>query len=87
MVIVKLRNIGNSKGIIIPKELIAQCNMEENVTIEVKDQQLIIRHAESPQIQWDTVFNNCIHESAEERIDAQSMGDFPNQFDEEEWQW
>ena len=61
--------------------------MEENVTIEVKDQQLIIRKVESPQIQWDTVFNNCIHESAEEKIDAQSMGDFPNQFDEEEWQW
>jgi antitoxin MazE len=87
MVTVKLRNIGNSKGIIIPKEMIAQCNMEENVTIEVKDQQLIIRKVESPQIQWDTVFNNCIHESAEEKIDAQSMGDFPNQFDEEEWQW
>jgi antitoxin MazE len=87
MVTVKLRNIGNSKGIIIPKEMIAQCNMEENVTIEVKDQQLIIRKAESPQIQWDTAFNNCNHESAEEKIDAQSMGDFPNQFDEEEWQW
>jgi antitoxin MazE len=87
MVTVKMRNIGNSKGIIIPKEMIAQCNMEENVTIEVKDQQLIIRKVESPQIQWDTVFNNCIHESAEEKIDAQSMGDFPNQFDEEEWQW
>lgn len=87
MVTVKLRNIGNSKGIIIPKEMIAQCNMEENVTIEVKDQQLIIRKVESPQIQWDTAFNNCIHESAEEKFDAQSMGDFPNQFDEEEWQW
>ena len=87
MVTVKLRNIGNSKGIIIPKEMIAQCNMEENVTIEVKDQQLIIRKAESPQIQWDTAFNNYIQESAEETIDAQSMSDFPNQFDEEEWQW
>jgi antitoxin MazE len=87
MVTIKLRNIGNSKGIIIPKELIAQCHMEESVTIEVKDQQLIIRKAESPQIQWDTAFNNCIHESAEEKIDAQSMSDFPNQFDEEEWQW
>ena len=87
MVTVKLRNIGNSKGIIIPKELIAQCNMEENVTIEVKDQQLIIRKAESPQIQWDTAFNNCIHESGEENIDANSMSDFPNQCDEEEWQW
>jgi antitoxin MazE len=87
MVTVKLRNIGNSKGIIIPKEMIAQCGMEENVTIEVKDQQLIIRKAESPQIQWDTAFNNCIQESVEEKIDAQSMSDFPNQFDEEEWQW
>ncbi|MEY2870769.1 MAG: hypothetical protein RLZZ146_692 [Bacteroidota bacterium] len=87
MVTVKLRIIGNSKGIIIPKELLAQCNMEENVTIEVKDQQLIIRHAESLQIQWDTVFNNCIPVHAEEKTDGQLLGDFPNQFDEEEWQW
>lgn len=87
MITVKLRNIGNSKGIIIPKELIAQCDMEESVTIEVKDQQLIIRKAESPQIQWDIAFKNCIHESAEEKLNAQLMGDFPNPFDEEEWQW
>ena len=87
MITVKLRNIGNSKGIIIPKEIIAQCDMEESVTIEVKGQQLIIRKAESPNIHWDTAFQHCHPESEKEKIDAQLMGDFPNQFDEEEWQW
>ena len=87
MVTVKLRNIGNSKGIIIPKEMIAQCDMEESVTLEVKGQQLIIRKAESTDIQWDTAFPHCHPESEKEKIDAQLMGDFPNKFDEEEWQW
>ena len=87
MITVKLRNIGNSKGIIIPKELIAQCEMEDSVTIEVQGQQLMIRKSESPDIQWDIAFKNCTMESAEEKIYGQLMGDFPNQFDEEDWQW
>jgi hypothetical protein len=33
------------------------------------------------------VFNNCIPEHAEEKTDGLLLGDFPNQFDEEEWQW
>jgi antitoxin MazE len=87
MITVKLRNIGNSKGIIIPKELIAQCSMEESVTIEVKEQQLIIRKAELPPIDWETAFKQCINASEDETSDGQLMGDFPNKFDEEEWQW
>ena len=79
MVTVKLRNIGNSKGIIIPKEMIAQCDMEESVTLEVKGQQLIIRKAEHPDIHWDTAFQYCHPESEKEKIDAQINGRFPKQ--------
>jgi len=53
----------------------------------VKGQQLIIRKADSPNIHWDTAFHHCHPESEKEKIDAQLMGDFPNKFDEEEWQW
>jgi hypothetical protein len=53
----------------------------------VKGQQLIIRKAESTDIHWDTAFQHCHPESEKEKIDAQLMGDFPNKFDEEEWQW
>lgn len=87
MIQLKLRNIGNSKGIIIPKELLNLCDMEDEITMEVKDKQLIIRKSENPQIQWDTAFNHCILENADEKIDGQLMSDFPNKFDEEEWQW
>lgn len=87
MIQLKLRNIGNSKGIIIPKELLNMCEMEDEITLEVKDKQLIIRKSENPQIQWDIAFNHCIQENAEEKTDGQLMSDFPNKFDEEEWQW
>ena len=87
MIQLKLRNIGNSKGIIIPKELLNLCDMEDEITMEVKDKQLIIRKSENTQIQWDTAFNHCIQENVDEKIDRQLMSDFPNKFDEEEWQW
>ncbi len=33
----KITNIGNSKGIIIPKAIIEQCGLKERVNLEVKD--------------------------------------------------
>ena len=39
---IKISNIGNSKGIIIPKVIIEQCDFKERVNLEVKDNCLII---------------------------------------------
>ena len=40
-----IRNIGNSKGIIIPQKILKQCFIEDDVTIEVQDNTIIIRPA------------------------------------------
>jgi antitoxin component of MazEF toxin-antitoxin module len=59
MITVKLRNIGNSKGIIIPKELLVLCNMDEEVSIEIKGQQLIVSKVSSKSIDWEKAFEGC----------------------------
>lgn len=40
-----IRNIGNSKGIILPQKVLKQCFIEDEVTIEVQDNAIIIRPA------------------------------------------
>ncbi len=37
-----IRQIGNSKGIILPKHIIKQCFIENEVNIEVEDNHIII---------------------------------------------
>jgi antitoxin component of MazEF toxin-antitoxin module len=87
MITVKLRNIGNSKGIIIPKELLVLCNMDEEVSIEIKGQQLIVSKVSSKSIDWEKAFDGCNAENPAERQIAQTFTDFPNTFDQEEWTW
>ena len=87
MITVKLRNIGNSKGIIIPKELLALCNMDEEVSIEIIGKQLVVSQVSSKSIDWDSAFQQCDTENPSERQIAQTFTDFPNTFDQEEWTW
>ena len=87
MITVKLRNIGNSKGIIIPKELLALCNMDEEVSIEIKGQQLIVSKVSSKRIDWEKAFHDCDAENSADRRIAQTFTDFSNTFDHEEWTW
>ena len=37
-----IRNIGNSKGIILPQSFLKECFIEDEVNIEVKDNQIVI---------------------------------------------
>ena len=37
-----IRKIGNSKGIIIPQSFLKECSIEDEVTIELKDNRIVI---------------------------------------------
>lgn len=40
-----VRKIGNSKGVIIPKSMLKECAIEDNISVEVKDKHIIITAA------------------------------------------
>ena len=45
--------IGNSQGIRIPKVLLEQSGLGEEVELEVQDAQIIIHSAERPRQRWE----------------------------------
>ncbi len=44
----KIRDIGNSKGILFPNSILTQCDIETDVSIEVKDRRIIITASPQP---------------------------------------
>ena len=82
---IKISNIGNSKGIIIPKAIIEQCGLKEKVNLEVKDNCLIVSPQTGSSRQgWE----EAIIAAGESSSDELLMGeDLQNSWDEEEWIW
>jgi len=77
--------IGNSQGIRIPKPLLEQIGITNDVELEVENKQIIIRPISSPREGWDFAFKSMARKGND------SVGkDFENishSWDEEEWQW
>lgn len=77
--------IGNSQGIRIPKPLLEQTGIMDNVELEVEKNQIIIRPVTNPRIDWDEAFKSM----ADKGDDTLIVGDenIYHSWDEEEWQW
>jgi antitoxin MazE len=79
----RLVRIGNSKGLRIPKSLISQSGLQDEVEITLKGNSLIIRPASNPREGWAEAFEQM----ARRGDDALLNGDVANEFDETEWEW
>lgn len=77
--------IGNSQGIRIPKPLLEQIGIMDDVELEVENNQIIIRPVSNPREGWDDAFRSM----AEEGDDSLVMGEesINHSWDEEEWKW
>jgi len=79
----KLVSIGNSRGVRIPKPLILQAGLTEEVDLEVRDGAIIISRAGSQREGWSDAAK-AMHRRAEDTL----LGPItPTCFDEKEWQW
>ena len=72
--------IGNSQGIRIPKLLLAQSGIKENVRIEVRDGQISIVPADRVREGWGEAFAATADNLT---LDAMTG----TTWDEEEWEW
>jgi antitoxin MazE len=52
----KLIQIGNSRGVRLPKSVIQQCGMEDELEMTVQGDQLIIQAVRSARMNWDEQF-------------------------------
>lgn len=80
---VTIRPLGKSRGVIIPKPLLAQVGLQDQAEIEVQDGALVLRPIKTLVRQGWAQAAQAISAAQE---DPQVMGDGPLA-DESRWQW
>ena len=76
--------IGNSQGLRIPKPILDQTGILDDVEIEVEKNQIIIRPVKNVREGWDTAFKMMGEMVDDEPIIDENIS---HSWDEEEWQW
>jgi len=81
----RLIRIGNSQGIRIPKPLLEQTGLRDEVEIEVEGNRLVIGALSHPRAGWDEAFQAMASQGDEALLeDGEHRA---TQWDEEEWEW
>ena len=78
-----LVQIGNSRGVRIPKAFLEQAGLRDEIEIEVHGSHVVIRPLRHPRAGWDESFAAMALRGDDELLD--SMG--PSKWDESEWVW
>jgi len=79
-----IRDIGNSKGIILPKSILSQCDIQKDVSIEIKHHSIVI--TASPKAKrkgWAKAFK----EMAENGDDTLAIPDVLIEDNTDDWTW
>jgi antitoxin MazE len=83
--IVKVQKFGNSKGIILPKQIMAMCSIEDHVSISIEDNHLVITPVHAPGAGWEEQFKTAIARGS--KPDKDFSEGMENEFDKNEWTW
>ncbi|MFO7962676.1 MAG: hypothetical protein R6U50_02030 [Desulfobacterales bacterium] len=81
----RIIKIGNSKGLRIPKPILEQTGIIDDVEIELEKNQIIIRPVQKARDRWDKAFKMMAENGDDELIITDK--DISHSWDEEEWQW
>src|SRR5437867_2001931 len=81
----RIVRIGNSRGVRIPKLLLQQTGLADEVTIEAEGNRLIIRPASRPREGWDDAFRKMALAGDDRLLDGDLAS--TSRWDENEWQW
>ncbi len=81
----RIVKIGNSQGIRIPKPLLEQTGILEDVELDVDKNQIIIRPVSNPRDGWDDAFRVMAKLGDDAVIDQ--FDNISHSWDDDEWQW
>ena len=76
--------IGNSRGVRIPKPLIEQCGLTENVEMDVRDRTILIHSPRRARSGWAKAFKEMARMGDDALLDKHIS---TSRWDDEEWQW
>ena len=77
--------IGNSRGIRIPKVLLDQTGLPEEVELSADGDSIVIRPATRPRAGWDTTFHEMALRGDDALLDETRPG--LSDWDQTEWEW
>ncbi len=79
----RLIRIGNSRGLRLPKPLIEEAGLKEEVEVQVREGELVIRSPREVRAGWAEAARS-MREHGEDRLLDQPTR---TRFDDEEWRW
>ncbi len=82
----KVIKIGNSKGVRIPRHILEQSGLKNEVEIEVKDKKLILKPTTKARENWNAAFQEMAKNRGDILLDKESLENL-NSWDKEEWEW
>jgi antitoxin MazE len=80
-----LIRIGNSQAVRMPKPILEQTGLRDELEIEVQADCLSIRAAGNPRAGWDEAFAAMARQGDDALLDGKDL--VPTRWDEEEWEW
>jgi antitoxin MazE len=81
----RIIKIGNSQGIRIPKILLDQAKLGDEIEVEVQGDKLIVRSVRSTRQGWDEQFAEMARRGDDTLIDSEAVN--INSWDKDEWEW
>lgn len=75
--------IGNSRGVRLPKVLLEQAQLSDDVELEAEPGRIVIRGTSRPRAGWSTAAQR-MHKRGEDRLLDPTTA---TRFDEKEWKW
>ncbi len=79
----RLVQIGNSRGVRLPKPVIEEAGLDDEVELQVRDGAIIIRPLRAPRSGWEDAARVLRENSGDYLLDSP----VPTRFDEGEWEW
>jgi antitoxin MazE len=80
----RIVRIGNSQGIRIPKPLLEESGLGEEVELVVRQNEIIIRAAEKRRNGWAEAFQRMAAAGDDELLDPEAVD---SAWDAEDWEW
>jgi len=82
----KVVKIGNSRGVRIPKSIIDQSGLTDEVELEIKDDKIIIKPISRSRENWDCAFIKIAKNNDDILFDSDLLSE-QTIWDKEEWEW
>lgn len=79
----RIVRIGNSRGVRLPKPLIEQAGLGEEVELRVEEGAIVIQSASRPRAGWAEAARRLAAEPGNGLLDEPA----PTRFDRAEWRW